>query len=214
MCFGKNPDPPPQENHMPKLDFWYEFASTYSYLAAMRIGGMARAAGVEVIWRPFMLGPVFAAQGFDTSPFNVFLDKGAYMWRDMDRICAARGLPLTPPDPFPQNGLYAARLALIGAQEGWAEDFTKAVYTAEFGGAVQISDKQALAKLLSDIGQDGEDLLARIEDKTIKDALKKQTEQALGLGIFGAPTFITESDEMFWGDDRLEQALAWAMGKG
>lgn len=197
---------------MPKLDFWYEFGSTYSYLAAMRIGDMARAAGVEVIWRPFLLGPILKAQGLETSPFNMFLEKGAYMWRDVDRICAARGLPLTPPDPFPQNGLYAARLALIGAQEGWAEDFTKAVYTAQFGGGVQISDKMILSKILTGIKQDGEGLLARIEDQSIKDALKKQTEQALGLGIFGAPTFITETDEMFWGDDRLEQALAWATG--
>lgn len=197
---------------MPKLDFWYEFGSTYSYLAAMRIGDMARAAGVEVIWRPFLLGPILKAQGLETSPFNMFLEKGAYMWRDVDRICAARGLPLTPPDPFPQNGLYAARLALIGAQEGWAEDFTKAVYTAQFGGGVQISDKTILSKILTGIKQDGEGLLARIEDQSIKDALKKQTEQALGLGIFGAPTFITETDEMFWGDDRLEQALAWATG--
>lgn len=198
---------------MPKIDFWFEFASTYSYLAAMRIGDMARTAGVEVVWRPFMLGPIFKAQGFDTSPFNVFLEKGAYMWRDMDRICAERGLPLTPPDPFPQNGLYAARLALIGAHEGWAEEFTKAVYTAQFGGGVQISDKQALTKILDDIGQDGEGLLTRIEDTSIKEALKKQTEQALAIGVFGAPTFITESDEMFWGDDRLEQALDWATGK-
>lgn len=196
----------------PKLDFWYEFASTYSYLAAMRIGDMARAAGVEIIWRPFLLGPILKAQGLETSPFNLFLEKGAYMWRDVDRICAARGLPLTPPDPFPQNGLYAARLALIGAQEGWAEEFTKAVYTAQFGGSVQISDKKALAKILNEIGQDGEELLARSEDSSVKEALKKQTGHAQGLGIFGAPTFITESDEMFWGDDRLEQALAWASG--
>ena len=98
---------------MAKLEFWYEFASTYSYLSAMRIEEMAREAGVEVQWRPFLLGPIFVAQGWTTSPFSIYAAKGRNMWRDMERLTAARGLGFRKPDPFPQNGLHAARLALI-----------------------------------------------------------------------------------------------------
>jgi 2-hydroxychromene-2-carboxylate isomerase len=103
----------------PASEFWYEFASTYSYPAAMRIERLASAAGVAVRWRPFLLGPIFKTYGWNDSPFNIFAAKGRYMWRDLERICAADGLPLKlPPVSFPQNGLKAARLALVGERAG------------------------------------------------------------------------------------------------
>ncbi|HEU6443279.1 MAG TPA: DsbA family protein, partial [Microvirga sp.] len=114
----------------PILEFWYEFASTYSYLTAMRIEQAAKEAGVELVWRPFLLGPIFKAQGWDTSPFNLYPSKGRYMWRDMEREAARFGLPLFKPTPFPQNTLLAARIALLGLDRGWTPVFTKAVYMA------------------------------------------------------------------------------------
>ena len=74
------------------LDVWFEFASTYSYPALVRIGPLARAAGVRLRFRPFLLGPIFKAQGWDTSPFVIYPAKGRYMWRDLERICADLGL--------------------------------------------------------------------------------------------------------------------------
>ena len=94
-----------------KIDFWFEFASTYSYLSAMRLPAQAAKAGVTVRWRPFLLGPIFAAQDWNTSPFNIYAAKGNYMWRDMARQCDKLGLSLQKPNPFPQNGLLAARVA-------------------------------------------------------------------------------------------------------
>lgn len=194
----------------PKLDFWYEFASTYSYLSAMRIEELARDAGVEVRWRPFLLGPFFKSQGWKTSPFVEQEEKGRYMVRDMERMSAARGLAFAMPEPFPQNGLYAARLALIGQDEGWAGRFTRLIYTEEFSNKMQLDDKIALGECLTAIGLDGEALLARIEKPEVKNRLRDQTQEAQALGIFGAPTFMCQDGEMFWGDDRLEQALEWA----
>ena len=95
----------------PVLDFWFEFASTYSYPAAMRVEKLAGAAGVAVRWRPFLLGPIFKAQGWDNSPFNLYPDKGRYMWHDLERLTASMGLPFRRPDPFPQSSLLAARVA-------------------------------------------------------------------------------------------------------
>ena len=198
---------------MPKLDFWYEFASTYSYLSAMRIEDMAREAGVEVRWRPFLLGPFFKRQGWTTSPFVEQREKGRYMVRDMERICEARGLTFQMPDPFPQNGLYAARLALIGADEGWAGRFARLVFTEQFSNNMQLNDRTALGTCLTAIGLDGDALLARTEEPEIKQRLRTQSDDALALGLFGAPTFLTGDGEMFWGDDRLEQAIAWAIKK-
>ncbi|UWQ55787.1 2-hydroxychromene-2-carboxylate isomerase [Leisingera caerulea] len=191
-----------------RITFWFEFASTYSYLSVMRIGALAAARGVAVTWKPFLLGPVFAAQGWDTSPFNIYPAKGRYMWRDMERICAARGLPFRRPDPFPQNGLKAARLALAAAEQDRIEAFTKAVFQAQFGDGADISSDAVLQGCLCQAGLD-EALRQRAQSPAIKSALRAQTEAAIAAGIFGAPSFIC-GPELFWGDDRLEQALEHA----
>ncbi len=194
---------------MAKIQFWYDFSSTYSYLAAMRIEEMAKAHDVAIEWKPFLLGPIFAAQGWSTSPFNLFPNRGRYMVRDIERTCAARGLRFRLPEPFPQNSLYAARLALIGADEGWVSAFTRAMFQRLFAEGASLTDKAVLADALAASGQDPQKQLQRAEDPEIKERLKARSAEALSLCIFGAPTFITEDGEMFWGDDRLEQALVW-----
>src|SRR5262245_44856770 len=77
---------------MKDLAVWFELASTYSYLAVSRAPEAARAAGVTLVWRPFLLGPIFQKQGWNDSPFNVYPAKGRYMWRDMERLAARYGL--------------------------------------------------------------------------------------------------------------------------
>ncbi|MFN4229063.1 2-hydroxychromene-2-carboxylate isomerase [Parvibaculum sp.] len=192
-----------------KVEFWYEFASTYSYPAAMRVEAAAKAAGVALVWRPFLLGPIFGAQGWNDSPFNIYPAKGKYMWRDMARICEAQGLALKEPVRFPQNGLKAARLALLGQDEDWGPEFTRRVYLANFAEQQDISDEAALSEILSSIGLDAPSLIARSNEQANKGRLKTQTEEAVSKGIFGAPSFLV-GNELFWGNDRLEAALDWA----
>ena len=194
---------------MPSLDFWYEFASTYSYPAAMRIDSLAASQGVAVRWRPFLLGPLFADLGWRDSPFNIYPAKGRYMWRDRERVCAALGLPLVRPDPFPQASLLAARVALTLPAASRA-GFSRAVYAAEFGEGRTISDRALIAELLARVGADAEATLALAESSDNKAALKAACEEAKSLGLPGAPCAVTESGEVFWGNDRLEQAVAWA----
>ncbi|MDO8290892.1 MAG: 2-hydroxychromene-2-carboxylate isomerase [Parvibaculum sp.] len=192
-----------------KLEFWFEYASTYSYPAAMRVEKLAKDAGVALVWRPFLLGPIFGAQGWNDSPFNIYPVKGQYMWRDMARLCEADGLPFKAPVQFPQNGLRAARITLIGNDEGWGADFTRAVYTANFGEQKDISDEAVLVSLLISLGLDAKDVLARANADANKARLKTQTEEAIKRGVFGAPSFFV-GPELFWGNDRLEQAIVWA----
>jgi len=189
--------------------FWYEFASTYSYLAAHRVERLAAAAGVAVEWRPFLLGPIFGAQGWTTSPFNIYPAKGRNMWRDMERLCADEGLKLVHPAIFPQNGIMAARVALVGAEDGWIGDFSKAVYAANFAEGADISAPETLARLLGNLGLEAEAVMARAQTQPIKDRLRANTEAAIAAGVYGAPAF-TVGDELFWGNDRLENALVWA----
>lgn len=196
------------------LAFWYEFASTYSYLAAMRIEAESRSRGIDVDWRPFLLGPIFKRQGWESSPFEVYPLKGIYMWRDMERQCTLYGLPLERPEAFPQNGLMAARLALVGQREGWAPAFTRAVFHAEFGEGRDIARPEALAGILTDLGLDADALFARAGEGDVKAALRAQGEEADRLGLFGSPSFVTSDGELFWGNDRLEQAFDWEARHG
>jgi 2-hydroxychromene-2-carboxylate isomerase len=194
----------------PILEFWYEFASTYSYLSAMRIEAEAQRADVEIRWRPFLLGPILAAQGWTTSPFNIFPAKGRHMWRDIEREAEALGLPFRRPDPFPQNSLLAARVALVAAGHPWEPTFSKAIYRLEFGEGRDISDPQAIREILLHLGLDAERILSDAQSDENKARLRAQCDEAQERGLFGAPTFIAADGEMFWGNDRLERALAWA----
>jgi 2-hydroxychromene-2-carboxylate isomerase len=194
---------------MAQVEFWYEFASTYSYPAALRVAGLAEARGVSLVWRPFLLGPIFAAQGWRDSPFNIYPAKGRYMWRDVERTCEAMGVPFQRPEPFPQPSLLAARvaLALEGAERA---DFSRQVYAAEFGQGASIADRATLALLLAACGVDPAAAFERAESDANKAALKAECAKAAEIGIVGAPSVVTEDGEVFWGNDRLEQALDWA----
>lgn len=196
---------------MQAVEFWYEFASTYSYPAAMRLDDAAKAAGVEVRWRPFLLGPIFFSQGWSDSPFNLYPVKGKYMWRDLERICARDGIALTqPPVRFPQNSLKAARLAMAGEPQGWTPAFSRAVYRANFAEQKDITDDAVLADILRGVGVDQASAVAASNTAENKAALKAQTDAAIARGVFGAPSF-TVGDELFWGNDRLDDAVAWAL---
>ena len=192
------------------LDFWFDFASTYSYPAAARIGRLAADAGVQVRFRPFLLGPIFKAQGWDSSPFNLYPAKGRNMWRDLERLCEDLGLPFRRPEPFPQNSLLSARVAHIGLAQRWGEAFCVEVFRAQFGDGRRIDEPATLAEILSRLGADAQGVLAATRSDDNKARLRAETEEAQRLGIFGAPSFVTARGELFWGNDRLEQALRWA----
>jgi 2-hydroxychromene-2-carboxylate isomerase len=194
---------------MAGAEFWYEFASTYSYPAALRVGALAEARGVSLVWRPFLLGPIFAAQGWRDSPFNIYPAKGRYMWRDVERTCEAMGVPFQRPKFFPQPSLLAARVAL--ALEGEARAaFSREVYKAEFGRGLSISDRETLAALLAACGVNARAALERAESDANKAALKAECARAAEIGIIGAPSIVVGDGELFWGNDRLEQGLDWA----
>jgi 2-hydroxychromene-2-carboxylate isomerase len=195
------------------LDFWFEFASTYSYPAATRVRRLADDAGVTLRWRPFLLGPIFKAYGWDDSPFNLYAAKGRYMWRDLERVCAELDLPFRKPNVFPQSGLVAARVVLVGLDDGWGEDFIAAVYRAQFAQGLLINDPAVIRDILVELGLDPKQVFDRIQSDAIKTRLRDNTQEAERLGIFGAPSLMV-NNELFWGNDRLEQAVAYARRGG
>ncbi|MEY4784646.1 MAG: hypothetical protein RIR41_2581, partial [Pseudomonadota bacterium] len=155
--------------------------------------------------------PLFhAQQGMKDSPFNVVPVKGSYMWRDVERTCEKYGLPFKRPGRFPQNGLMAARITLSLPQEA-RPNFVKAVFQANFAHDRDISDPQILHAAARRAGLDPLETLAAMTSEPVKEQLREETAVAAGHGIFGAPSFVTEDSELFWGNDRIEDALDWAV---
>jgi 2-hydroxychromene-2-carboxylate isomerase len=192
-----------------KLEIWFEFASTYSYLTVSRAEKLLVGTPVKLAWRPFLLGPIFRDRGLDTSPFIIDPVKGRYMWNDMARRCEKYRLPFMRPNVFPMNGLNAARIMTAALGQPWCGAFARSVFTAQFGHGTDISHDRVLRTSLETCGVTPEPWLERAQSPEIKGALRAATDRARSLGIFGAPSMVVD-DELFWGDDRLEDAMEFA----
>lgn len=195
---------------MSGIDFWFEFGSTYTYLTVGRLRKLADLAGVGVTWKPFLLMPLMIRQGMTQGLFLPYPRKLDYMWRDIERRAAEHGIAYSRPSKYPPDEvLTSARLALLGAQEGWCAPFVEASFGLHWTEDRLIGTTDNIRAALVAAGQDPDAATAKAKSPEIKEGLKRQTEEAQRLGLFGSPTFLVKG-EMFWGDDRLEQALAWA----
>ncbi len=200
-------EPAPQQAHT--LEFWFEFGSTYSYLSAMRIEDRARSAGVALAWRPFLLGPIFRKLGWETSPFVLQDAKGRHMWRDMEREAARLGLPFRRPSAFPRIALLPMRVATLGAAEPWMGEYCRRVMLRNWALDRDIDNEETVLAALDGLVPDPGQVLAAALSPANKLRLRERTAEAEARGIFGAPSFFV-GDELFWGNDRLEAALALA----
>lgn len=195
----------------PMLDFYFDFASPYSYVGAMRVEALCKNAGVPMRWRPFLLGPIFTAQqGIKDSPFNTQPVKGQYMWRDVERLCAKFGYPFKKPQSFPQRSLLAARAACVALEKPWCGDFIRGVFMASFGQGKDLAAPATLGDVLSSLGIDPATVLPQAELDPVKRLLRAFTDEALALGVFGAPNSVI-AKELFFGQDRIEDAVGWAL---
>jgi 2-hydroxychromene-2-carboxylate isomerase len=193
----------------PFIEMWFDFASPYSFLAVERIEPIAAAAGVQVVYRPFLLGPIFKARGWDDSPFRIFADKGEYMMREVARLAEKYEVRYRRPTVFPRMSVLAARLAMLGLEQPWGKDLCLELFRANFVADLDIQDETVLRGLLLELGVDADQLLAQARSDAVKQALRTQVERAQALGIFGAPMMFAGT-EMFWGNDRVEDAVEWA----
>ncbi len=185
------------------IDFFFDFSSSYSYVAVPRLTRLADQHGWDVRWKPIALGAIFKARGH--LPPNPGDPKGAYIWRDVARCAAESGLEYNWPEPFPFNSIPAARVFYVLAKDDrqQAEAWARAVFSASFAEGRDCSDPAVLSDIAGSLGLDGQRLLEATKDDSIKQALKDVTAEAMDKGVFGAPTFIA-GGEMYWGADRLD----------
>lgn len=196
---------------MASMEVWIEYASTYSYLTVARIGALADARGVQLDWQPFWLAPVRERQSLGM-PFPEGSARANYMWLDLERRARRMNIPWRRPGQYPVNSLPAARVALVGAREGWCRAFTQEAFRLHWTEGRLVGTEDNLHAALAKAGQDPARVVAAASSPEGKEALKQQTENALARGIFGAPSFVV-AGELFWGDDRLEDALDAATGR-
>ncbi len=194
------------------LDFYFEFASPYGYLASTQIDALAARHGRTVAWRPIMLGAAFKATG--ARPLTQTPLKGPYLLHDVPRFARLLGVPLTLPPVMPMNSLAASRACVWLAEEDdeQARRLARALFHAHWGEGRDLAAPEAVADVAQGLGIARDDLLAAVADPRIKDRLKAQTQAAIERGVFGSP-FIFVDGEPFWGADRLPQIDAW-LSKG
>jgi 2-hydroxychromene-2-carboxylate isomerase len=189
------------------IDFWFTMGSTYTYLTVMRLPGIERASGLSFRWRPFHLLTIL--QEMKHVPFADKPAKAAYMWRDIERRAAMYGIKLSLPAPYPApHSVVANRVAILGLAEGWGTAFIRAAYRRWFERGEVTGSEPNLSASLKEIGQDPDRVRTQAASEAVGRRLAAETDEARALGIFGSPTFAI-GPELFWGDDRLEDAISW-----
>jgi 2-hydroxychromene-2-carboxylate isomerase len=189
------------------LDFFLFLGSTYTYLAVSRAERLAAREGITLRWRPFSARTLMIEQ--NNRPFVGKPVKLAYMWRDLERRARRHGIPFVSIPNYPNDAdELANRVATIAALEGWCPEFAQAAYAVWF---IENQDPGTIASLhgiLQKLGRDPAAVVARADSADIRQKYAAETESARSLGIFGSPTF-AYGTEIFWGDDRLEDAIEW-----
>jgi 2-hydroxychromene-2-carboxylate isomerase len=190
------------------VDFYFEFASPYGYLASTQIDAIAERHGRTVAWHPIMLGAAFKETG--ARPLMETPLKGPYLLHDVPRFARLLGVPLELPPVMPMNSLAASRacLWLEEADPAQAKRLAEALFHAHWGKGHDLGAPDAVADVAVGLGIDRDALLAAVADQRVKDRLKAQTQAAIDRGVFGSP-FIFVDGESFWGADRLAQVEAW-----
>ena len=193
------------------IDFYFDFSSSYSYIALPRLTKLADDHGCQVNWKPIALGVVFKAMNH--APPSSDTTNGRYVWRDVERSAQLAGLPYKWPEPFPFNSMTAALVFwyLAGTDVNRAVEWARAVFHASFGEGRDCSNPEVLAAVAVDMGLDAEEVLQATASDTVKERLKQVTGEAMERSVFGAPTFFA-GDEMFWGGDRIDQLAHYVGG--
>ncbi len=186
------------------IDFYFDFSSSYSYIALPRLARLVDDHGCQVNWKPIALGVIFKAMNH--APPAADTTKGRYVWRDVERSAQLAGLSFKWPEAFPFNSMTAARIFWYVADSDMdkAVEWARAVFHASFGEGRDCSNPEVLAAVAVDMGLDAEEVLQATASDIVKERLKQVTGEAMERGVFGAPTFFA-GDEMFWGGDRIDQ---------
>jgi len=188
---------------MPRVEFFYDYGSPYSYLADTRLAALVRRTGAELVYRPMLLGGVFKATG-NKSPFVEPVEaKRAYFGVELRRWVEKLGVDFVSNPNFPINTLGLMRGAYAARERGDFDKYHEATYRSFWTTGANLGDPEIVVKVLDEAGLEGRAIVDAGQGDSAKAQLRATTDEAVERGVFGAPTFFVD-DEMFFGNDRLE----------
>ncbi len=183
------------------LDFWFDYTCPYAYLGSTQAPALAKRMGVELSYRPLLLGGVFRANDTPQKLFATLSPaKAKHNLEDMNRWAQRFGVSLTMPANHPMRSVEALRATLVcGIDPKVVDAFFRAYWVEN----ADISDRAVIARVLTACGHDAEMVLAAIDTQCVKDVLRERTDEAVALGIFGVPAWIVDGTHLYWGQDRI-----------
>lgn len=190
-----------REEDLKRLEFFFDFGSPTTYLAHTQMPVLAQRTGAEIVYRPMLLGGVFKATG-NQSP-ALLPAKAKWMGHDLQAFAKRYGVPFRHNPNFPINTMMLMRGAVAMQNENRLAPYADAIFHAMWAEPQNMNDPQIVGRVLAKAGFEPKAMLAAIEDQSVKDGLRANTEEAVSRGVFGAPTFFV-GNRMFFGQDRLD----------
>ena len=194
---------------MNEVNFWFSIGSTYTYLTVNRLQELAIKENIKFNWHPFSVRKIM--MDMDNIPFTPPSKKikSDYMWRDIERRANFYGFEAKVPAPYPLKEFdLANQIAVLGMSEGWGIDYVVKTYQRWFQQGKEPATEPNLAEILQELNLDHQETIQKANDNKIKEQYLNNTNFAYKKGVFGSPSFIY-NDEVFWGDDRLEDCIKW-----
>ena len=194
---------------MNKIDFYFSIGSTYTYLSVTRILDMEKKHQVKFNWKPFSVRAIM--KEMNNIPFpKEKMNKVNYMWRDIERRAEGYGFFAKTPVPYPLTEFdLANKLAILGLKEGWGIDYIRLTYKRWFQEGKEPATEPNISEICKELKIDKENVISNANSEEIENQYLKNTDSARENKVFGSPSFIVNS-EIFWGDDRMEDAITWS----
>ena len=198
---------------MNNIDFYFSIGSTYTYLSITRILDVEKKHQVKFNWIPFSVRSIM--KEMNNIPFpKEKMNKVNYMWRDIERRAEGYGFFAKTPVPYPLTEFdLANKIAILGLKEDWGVDYVRLTYKRWFQEGKEPATEPNLSEICKELKIDKEKTISNANSGKIEKQYLKNTESARENKVFGSPSFIVNS-EIFWGDDRMEDAITWSKKNG
>ena len=194
---------------MSNIDFFFSIGSTYTYLSVTRILEVEKKNQVKFTWKPFSVRAIMKEMNNIPFPKDK-LNKVNYMWRDIERRAEGYGFFAKTPVPYPLSEFdLANQIAILGLEKGWGIDYVRLTYKKWFQEGKEPAIDPSITEVCRELNIDKDEIISQANSKEIINNYNLNTNSARDNKIFGSPSFVVKK-EIFWGDDRMEDAVNWS----
>ena len=194
---------------MKNIDFYFSIGSTYTFLSVTRILDIEKKNNIKFNWKPFSVRAIMKEMNNIPFPKDK-KNKVDYMWRDIERRAKSYGFFAKTPVPYPLSEFdLANQIAILGLEEGWGIDYIRLTYKKWFQEGKEPAIDPSISEVCDELKLNKNEIITAAKDQIIQNKYLLNTDSARNNKIFGSPTFVVNS-EIFWGDDRMEDAIAWS----